>query len=64
MTEHDEDTILTPAQVSEMFNVDRKTVTRWADRNLLPSFRTLGGHRRYYLSEVRAALAATERTTR
>ncbi len=39
-----------------MFRVDPKTVTRWAKAGKLSSIRTLGGHRRYRESEVRALL--------
>ena len=42
-----------------MFRVDPKTVTRWAKAGKLSSVRTLGGHRRYLASEVRALLAGT-----
>ena len=37
--------------------VDPKTVTRWAKAGKLTSIRTLGGHRRYRETEVRALLA-------
>jgi len=40
-----------------MFQVDPKTITRWAKREKLSSTRTLGGHRRYYEAEVRQLLA-------
>ena len=46
--------LLTPAEVAAMFRVDPKTVTRWARDGKLSSLRTLGGHRRYVASEVRA----------
>lgn len=49
--------LLTPAEVAAMFRVDPKTVTRWAKAGKLTSIRTLGGHRRYRESEVRALLA-------
>jgi excisionase family DNA binding protein len=48
--------LLTPAEVASMFRVDPKTVTRWAATGKLTSIRTLGGHRRYRESEVRALL--------
>jgi excisionase family DNA binding protein len=48
--------LLTPAEVAAMFRVDPKTVTRWARAGKLSSIRTLGGHRRYRESEVRALL--------
>ena len=40
-----------------MFRVDPKTVTRWAKAGKLTSIRTLGGHRRYRETEVRALLS-------
>jgi excisionase family DNA binding protein len=48
--------LLTPAEVAAMFRVDPKTVTRWAKAGKLSSIRTLGGHRRYWESEVRQLL--------
>jgi excisionase family DNA binding protein len=48
--------LLTPAEVAALFRVDPKTVTRWAKAGKLSSIRTLGGHRRYRDSEVRALL--------
>ena len=48
--------LLTPAEVGALFRVDPKTVTRWAKAGKLTSLRTLGGHRRYRESEVRALL--------
>lgn len=53
----DAETLLTPAEVAAMFRVDPKTVTRWAKAGKLSSIRTLGGHRRYRETEVRALLA-------
>jgi excisionase family DNA binding protein len=52
----DAETLLTPAEVAAMFRVDPKTVTRWAKAGKLSSIRTLGGHRRYRESEVKALL--------
>ena len=49
--------LLTPQEVATMFRVDPKTVTRWAKAGKLTSIRTLGGHRRFRESEVRALLA-------
>ena len=50
------ETLLTPAEVAALFRVDPKTVTRWAKAGKLTSIRTLGGHRRYRETEVRALL--------
>jgi len=55
----DAEPLLTPAEVAAMFRVDPKTVTRWAKAGKLSSVRTLGGHRRYLASEVRALLEGT-----
>lgn len=52
----EEDALLTPAEVAKLFRVDPKTVTRWAARGRLASFRTPGGHRRFRESEVRKLL--------
>ncbi len=51
--------LLTPAEVAELFRVDPKTVTRWARAGKLSSIRTLGGHRRYWESEVLRLLEAS-----
>ena len=53
---HEPEPLLTPAEVASMFRVDPKTVTRWAKAGKLCAIRTLGGHRRYRESEVRALL--------
>lgn len=52
----DVEKLLTPAEVAALFRVDPKTVTRWAKAGKLTSIRTLGGHRRYRDSEVRALI--------
>jgi excisionase family DNA binding protein len=46
------DALLTPGEVAELFRVDPKTVTRWAQAGKLTSIRTLGGHRRFLAVEV------------
>ncbi len=51
-----QEVLLTPAEVAALFRVDPKTVTRWAKAGKLTSIRTLGGHRRYKDSEVKALL--------
>lgn len=62
MTNRDESAhmLLSPGEVARIFQVDTKTVARWADLGRLTVFRTLGNHRRYAEREVRALLAATE----
>lgn len=62
---NDAEPLLTPAEVAAMFRVDPKTVTRWAKAGKLSSVRTLGGHRRYLASEVKALLdgVSGQRTT-
>ena len=51
-----QENLLTPSEVAVLFRVDPKTVTRWAKAGKLTSIRTLGGHRRYKESEVKALL--------
>jgi excisionase family DNA binding protein len=53
--------MLTPGEVAALFNVDPKTVTRWAKTGKLTSRMTPGGHRRYLESEVRALLGEPAR---
>lgn len=53
----DEDNqLLTPAEVAALFRVDPKTVGRWEKEGRIGCVRTIGGHRRYRESEVRALL--------
>jgi excisionase family DNA binding protein len=52
----EQEVLLTPAEVASLFRVDPKTVTRWAKAGKLTSIRTLGGHRRYKDSEVKALI--------
>jgi len=56
LSESNQEKLLTPAEVAKLFRVDPKTVTRWAKAGKLTSIRTLGGHRRYKESEVKALL--------
>ena len=58
-----QENLLTPAEVAALFRVDPKTVTRWAKAGKLTSIRTLGGHRRYKESEVKALLKTIAPTT-
>jgi excisionase family DNA binding protein len=52
--------LLTPSEVAALFRVDPKTVTRWAKAGKIGSIRTLGGHRRFRESEVKALLASAD----
>jgi len=51
------DELLTPSEVARIFRVDPKTVSRWAIAGKISSVRTLGGHRRFYRSEVERAMS-------
>jgi excisionase family DNA binding protein len=53
-----DDALVTPTEVARLFLVDPKTVTRWAQAGKLPYFRTLGGHRRYFVADIKAMLEA------
>ena len=56
---HEDDDLLTPGEVATMFKVDPKTVTRWVKAGKIAAAeRTLGGHRRYRYSDIRAAADA------
>jgi excisionase family DNA binding protein len=61
-TRSTEEELLTPSEVAKLFRVDPKTVTRWAKSGKLSSIRTLGGHRRYRATEVRALLEGQQAT--
>lgn len=43
----EDDDYLAAGEVANMLAVSRKTVTRWADKGLIPCALTLGGHRRF-----------------
>jgi excisionase family DNA binding protein len=45
--------LLLPREVAQMFGVDAKTITRWANEGRLRSIRTIGGHRRFDGEQVR-----------
>ena len=63
LTSSNQEKLLTPAEVASLFRVDPKTVTRWAKAGKLTSIRTLGGHRRYKESEVKALLKSISPNT-
>jgi excisionase family DNA binding protein len=60
MTVAEQSDLLTPAEVAEIFRVNSKTVSRWAQSGKLSVVRTLGGHRRFRRSEVEAQLRSQE----
>lgn len=55
-----EDPLLTASEVATLFRVNPKTVTRWARSGHLPCVFTIGGHRRYRLSDIESRMR-TER---
>jgi excisionase family DNA binding protein len=59
MVSDDNDGLLRPGEVADMFRVDPKTVTRWANDGRLTAIRTLGGHRRFREDEVMELRAST-----
>ena len=64
LRQRESQSLLTPAEVAALFRVDPKTVSRWAKAGKISAIRTVGGHRRYFESEVRDLLGVpTQRTT-
>lgn len=53
---------LTRRDVAALFGVSASTVTRWAQRGLLKTVRTPGGHYRFPASETRRMAQSPERT--
>lgn len=47
---------LSPGEAARMLGVTRGTLVRWAKAGKIPSFRTLGGHRRYSRADVEAVM--------
>ena len=45
-------TYLGAGEAARMLEVSPKTVSRWADKGLIPCVTTLGGHRRFLRSTV------------
>jgi excisionase family DNA binding protein len=52
-----DDQLLTPSEVAQLFRVNPKTITRWARAGKLSATRTLGGHRRFRRGDIDAILA-------
>jgi excisionase family DNA binding protein len=60
MDSNETEELLTPSEVAAMFRVNPKTVTRWARAGRISYIKTLGGHRRFKASEIRALLAEAD----
>jgi excisionase family DNA binding protein len=54
----EQEKLLTPAEVANLYRVDPKTVMRWAKSGVMPCVRTPGGHRRFRVADVRTAWEA------
>jgi excisionase family DNA binding protein len=54
----DDDDLLKPREVAEIFGVRTTTIARWARDGRLTPVRTPGGHRRYRLAAIRALIEA------
>ena len=52
---------LAPGDVARLLCVSARTVSRWADQGKLPHLVTLGGHRRFRLSDVLKARDVAQR---
>jgi excisionase family DNA binding protein len=57
---NNDDALLRPREVAEMFGVRTPTIARWAREGKLTAVHTPGGHRRYRLRDIRTLLADTE----
>ena len=51
---NDPSVMMRPGEVARLFDVDTKTVCKWANAGNLTVVKTLGGHRRYMRAEVMA----------
>ena len=52
-------TLLTASELKKYLQVSDHVLIRWEQERLLVPYRTPGGHKRYALEEVRAALEAS-----
>ena len=48
----EDEAYLGPGEAARLLDVSPKTVSRWADKGLIPCVTTLGGHRRFLRSAV------------
>jgi excisionase family DNA binding protein len=55
---------LTIHEACALLGVDQTTLRRWSDAGRIPVFRTIGGHRRYAESDVRALIDHNKQGTR
>lgn len=53
---HQAEPLLTPGEVASIFGVDPTTVSNWAKSGKLQALKTLGGHRRFRMSDVQQVL--------
>ncbi len=56
-----DDALMKPSEVAELFSVHTKTVARWAKTGHIRSVITPGGHRRFYREDVLNLLARGEK---
>ena len=52
----DQDRLLTPGEVADIFRVDQRTVSQWANRGQISYILTPGGYRRFPESEIQRLL--------
>ncbi|MDQ1380549.1 MAG: hypothetical protein QOJ71_1268, partial [Actinomycetota bacterium] len=52
----DRDELLTPAEAARKLGVTPNTVTRWSRAGKISAIQTMGGHRRFRLSEIERVL--------
>jgi excisionase family DNA binding protein len=55
--------LLSPEQVGQIYGVDSKTVSRWADEGRLKHIRTPGGHRRFFEDDIREKIQSASGVT-
>ena len=52
--------ILSVSEAAEHLGFHKATIRRWADKGVLPHFRTPGGQRRFYVDELDSFLASLQ----
>lgn len=53
--------ILSPKQVAEALRVSESSIKRWCDQGVIPTVKTVGGHRRIPIAGLLAFLESTDR---